>query len=126
MPATRSTNQHHDFKSLREFYPYYLTEHLDQTNRRLHYLGTSLVILVLIYATVTMQFSKIAYGPFVAYPFAWVGHFFFELNKPATFKYPLWSLASDFIMYFSWLRGTLDAEIKLGLKKFGASASMKN
>jgi hypothetical protein len=92
MPGTPRPRKNSEFKSLQEFYPYYLTEHLDETNRNLHFIGTTLVISILLYALFTQQFGKIAFCPLAGYGFAWVGHFFFELNKPATFKYPLWSL----------------------------------
>ena len=39
------------------------------------------------------------------YGFAWVGHFFFEKNRPATFKYPLWSLMGDFRLFFETVTG---------------------
>lgn len=89
-----------DFKSLSEFYPYYLTEHLDANNRRLHFIGTSLVLYLGLITILTQNFKYLMYVPLAGYGFAWVGHFFFEKNKPATFKYPIWSLFSDFIMYY--------------------------
>ena len=91
-----------DFQSLQEFYPYYLTEHLDSTNRTLHFIGTTFVIMIGVYSILMQQFGTFFYVPLFGYGFAWVGHFFFEKNKPATFKYPFWSLISDFIMYFSF------------------------
>lgn len=57
--------------------------------------------------------------PLAGYGFAWVGHFFFELNKPATFKYPIWSLISDFLMYFDTWNGTLEGKIDKAVKQFG-------
>lgn len=94
-----------DFQSLKEFYPYYLTEHANSTSKLLHFIGTSLFFIILIYALYTAQYQLMWFMPVVGYAFAWVGHFFFEKNKPATFKYPFYSLASDFIMYFDILRG---------------------
>ncbi len=95
------------YTSLKEFYPYYLTEHSNRTSRILHFIGTSLFISVLIYCAVTRTWNWFIAGPLIAYAFAWVGHFFFEKNKPATFKYPFYSLASDFIMLFHFLTGQL-------------------
>ena len=87
-------------KSLEEFYPYYLTEHRDPTNRALHFIGTTIVIIIGLLAIFNANLGLLTYVPLAGYGFAWVGHFFFEKNKPATFKYPLWSLVSDFIMYY--------------------------
>jgi hypothetical protein len=99
------TTKTSDFQSLREFYPFYLTEHANSTLKLLHFIGTSLFFCILIYALYSQQFQLMWFMPLVGYGFAWVGHFFFEKNKPATFKYPFYSLASDFIMYFDILRG---------------------
>jgi hypothetical protein len=93
------------FQSLKEFYPFYLTEHSNSTSKLLHFIGTSLFFVILIYAIYTAQYTRLWLLPVVGYGFAWVGHFFFEKNKPATFQYPFYSLASDFIMYFDILRG---------------------
>jgi len=99
------------YKSLKAFYPYYLTEHSDPTCRTLHYIGTSLVILVLIWAIIQPAGWKFLLLPIVGYSFAWVGHFKFEKNKPATFIYPLYSLASDFIMLYHFLIGKVDEKL---------------
>ncbi|KAJ3306047.1 hypothetical protein HDV03_000584 [Kappamyces sp. JEL0829] len=88
------------FKTLQSFYPYYLGEHANQTCRRLHVIGTTGVVGLTLYAAATATLSYLALVPVCGYGFAWVGHFFFEKNKPATFRFPLYSLASDFIMWF--------------------------
>lgn len=93
------------FESLKEFYPYYLTEHQNSTSKLLHFIGTGLFLSILIYAIYTNRFQLLWITPVVGYGFAWVGHFFFEKNKPATFKHPFYSLASDFIMFFDIIRG---------------------
>ncbi len=93
------------FNSLKEFYPFYLTEHSNSTSRILHFIGTGLVILILISTLYTQVWWRMALIPFVGYGFAWVGHFFFEKNTPATFQYPFYSLASDFIMFWQLLIG---------------------
>lgn len=90
--------------SLKAFYPFYLTEHTNTTSRILHFIGTALVFIMLI-AGVLLNWRFFVAIPFVGYGFAWVGHFFFEKNKPATFKYPLYSLASDFILFYHLLTG---------------------
>lgn len=92
-------------QSFRAFYPFYLTEHQNPTSRLLHFIGTSLFFIFGILAFVTGNFNLLWFCPLMGYGFAWVGHFFFEKNKPATFRYPLWSLASDFKLYFQILGG---------------------
>lgn len=94
-----------NFESLKEFYPYYLTEHQNSTSKLLHFIGTGLIIFILIFGLTTSRYQYLWFIPLVGYGFAWVGHFFFEKNKPATFKYPFYSLASDFIMFFDILSG---------------------
>jgi hypothetical protein len=94
-----------NFESLKEFYPYYLTEHRNSTSKLLHFIGTGLIIIILILGLLTSNYQYLWFVPLVGYGFAWVGHFFFEKNKPATFKHPFYSLASDFIMFFDILRG---------------------
>jgi hypothetical protein len=94
-----------EFQSFREFYPYYLEEHAKTGTRVLHFIGTFLVIGVLFFALATQRWIWLAAIPVLGYGFAWVGHFFIEKNKPATFKYPLYSLGSDFVMFWDLLRG---------------------
>ena len=93
------------FRSLQEFYPFYLTEHRNTTSRVLHFIGTGLVILLLPASLVFHNIMLLLMIPVVGYGFAWIGHFFFEKNKPATFKYPAYSLASDFLLFFDLLSG---------------------
>lgn len=98
-------NKEDRYQSLKEFYPFYLSEHRDPTCRRLHFIGTALVVLSFLTFLVTFNWIFLAIIPLVGYGFAWVGHFFFEQNKPATFQYPGYSLASDFILFWDLLRG---------------------
>jgi hypothetical protein len=93
------------YQSLKEFYPYYLSEHQHPTSRILHFVGTGLVLVVLGLAIALKNYSWLVGIPVLGYGFAWVGHFFFEKNKPATFTYPFYSLASDFLLFFDLLRG---------------------
>jgi hypothetical protein len=93
------------FASFREFYPFYLSEHGDVRCRRLHFAGTSLVIATTVFAIASGQYSALWLLPLFGYGFAWVGHFFFEHNRPATFKAPLYSLLGDFVMYKDILAG---------------------
>ncbi|MDG2529984.1 Mpo1-like protein [Caulobacter endophyticus] len=87
------------YRSFADFYPFYLSEHANRTSRRLHVVGTGLVIISLVMGfTVSAWFFLVA--PLVGYGFAWVGHFVFEKNRPATFTYPLYSLMGDFRLFF--------------------------
>ena len=95
------------FSSFREFYPFYLSEHADRTCRRLHFLGSLLVLAILAAAAVTRLWPLFATVPVAGYGFAWTGHFLFEKNRPATFRYPLYSLAGDWMMFASILTGKI-------------------
>lgn len=88
-----------------KFYQFYLTEHKNNTSRRLHFIGTALVLLEVVLLSIENRWDMWYALPITGYVFAWVGHFFFEKNKPATFKYPLWSLGSDFKLFFEILIG---------------------
>ncbi|MBO9552356.1 DUF962 domain-containing protein [Pseudomonas sp.] len=95
------------FRSFAEFYPYYLGEHSNPTCRRLHFVGTSLVIALLAYTLGSGKWLLLLAVPFCGYGFAWVGHFFYERNKPATFKHPWYSLVGDFAMFRDILLGRI-------------------
>lgn len=95
------------YNSFRDFYPYYLAEHQNRTCRRLHFLGTSLVILALVAIVLTGTWIALVAVPVAGYGPAWAGHLFFEHNRPATFTYPAYSLAGDFVMYWQILTGRL-------------------
>ena len=93
------------YQSFDDFYPYYLTEHQQPTCRRLHFLGTGGALLALVYVVGTASW-RLVWAPLViGYGLAWVGHFFFEKNRPATFQYPLYSLRGDFRMFREILTG---------------------
>lgn len=95
------------FSSFKEFYPFYLAEHQNRTCRRLHFIGSSLVLLVLVMSIVMSNYWLLLLLPVVGYGFAWVGHFAFEKNRPATFKYPVYSLMADWVMYKDILVGRI-------------------
>jgi hypothetical protein len=98
-------------KSYQEFWPFYVAEHSKPITRKLHFVGTSLVILFLVLG-VTVS-SRLFWGaPIAGYGFAWIGHFKFEHNRPATFKHPIWSLTGDFQMFFMMLLGRMNAEVE--------------
>ncbi|MEL7024848.1 MAG: DUF962 domain-containing protein [Pseudomonadota bacterium] len=99
------TEQALEFSSFQEFYPYYLSEHSDVNCRRLHFMGTTGVIALFVIAIATANAWWLLATPVMGYGFAWLGHFAFEHNKPATFKFPLYSLAGDWVMYRDILIG---------------------
>lgn len=100
-------NSPQHFSSFAEFYPYYLGEHSNTVCRRLHFVGTSLVIALAAYTVATGNWALLLTLPVAGYGFAWGGHFFFEKNRPATFSHPLYSLIGDFAMYRDMLRGKI-------------------
>jgi hypothetical protein len=87
------------YASVAEFYPFYLSQHESRVNRLLHFIGTTFVVMLTAAALVRGNYWLLLGVPVAGYAFAWVGHFAFEKNKPATFKYPFYSLACDFVMY---------------------------
>jgi hypothetical protein len=94
-----------------EFWPFYVREHSDPTCRRLHFAGTTGTLLFALAALVRRKPIHLLHGAIAGYGGAWIGHFFFQKNTPATFKYPLWSLVSDFKMYGKIVAGTMDEEV---------------
>lgn len=101
-----------------EFWPFYLQEHAKPATRNLHYMGTALVIAIAVFALLTQQWLLLLAMPVAGYFFAWVSHAFVERNRPATFTHPLWSLISDFRMFFYWASGRLGPELeKAGVKR---------
>jgi hypothetical protein len=95
------------YQSFRDFYPFYLSEHRNPTCRMLHFVGSS-VALALLAAAIIMRTWWFVPLMFVAgYAFAWVGHFVFEKNRPATFTYPMWSFMGDWVMYSQLITGKI-------------------
>lgn len=92
------------YASFAAFYPHYIHEHSNRTCRRIHVVGTGLVILCAILG-LTVSAWWFAAAPVVGYGFAWVGHAVFEKNRPATFQYPLWSLRGDFQLFLETVSG---------------------
>ena len=95
------------FRTFSEFYPFYLSEHGNRTSRRLHFVGTSLSLALVVAAVATQFWWLVAVAVMQGYAFAWVGHFFFEHNRPATFKYPGFSFLGDWRMWWEILSGKL-------------------
>ena len=95
------------YRSYSEFYPFYLSQHAGRSCRRLHFLGTTLGLAGVIAALASVNFWWLVAGIVAGYAAAWVGHFFFEKNKPATFTYPVYSFLGDWAMWRDMLTGRI-------------------
>jgi hypothetical protein len=95
------------YQSFAEFYPFYLTEHADRRTRRIHFVGSALALLCLLGALLSGEMLWFLLAVVCGYGFAWFGHFFFEKNRPATFRHPLYSLMGDCKMFWQILTGKL-------------------
>jgi len=98
------------YRSFKEFWPFYVGEHRLKLTRMFHFMGTLIVIVLVI---VSFRFSAylLLAAPIAGYGFAWYSHFFIEKNRPATFTYPLWSLIADFRMFALMVVGKMDREV---------------
>ena len=95
------------FASFREFYPFYLAEHANRTCRRLHVVGSTLVIACIVALAITRNLWWLAAALVCGYGFAWIGHSFFEHNRPATFRHPVYSFVGDWVMYAQVMTGRI-------------------
>jgi hypothetical protein len=95
------------FSSFSQFYPYYLEEHRNRICRRLHFVGSCAALVCLAMAIGQGQWGWLLAAVLCGYGFAWIGHFFFEKNRPATFSHPFYSFAGDWVMFADILRGRL-------------------
>ncbi len=102
------------YTTFAEFWPFYLQEHSKPQTRALHYVGTSLVVAIALFALFSGRWWLLVALPLAGYFFAWIAHFGVEKNRPATFRYPLWSLGADFKMLWLWLVGRLVPELERG------------
>jgi len=95
------------FNSFKEFYPFYLSQHSKKTTKILHVIGSLGVIFIFLYSLLINNWKLLYFLPLCGYGFAWIGHFFFEKNKPATFKFPLYSFIGDWVMLKDILTGKI-------------------
>lgn len=100
------------FHSFSEFWPYYLAEHSRRGTRLLHLVGTSTAILLVIFLVAIGKWWLFPLALIPGYGAAWIGHFFIEKNKPATFQHPLWSFMGDYKMIWLMLTGKIDREVE--------------
>lgn len=95
------------FSSFAQFYPFYLSEHARRGTRRLHFIGSTLALLCLLMLAVTSEIWWLLAAAAAGYGFAWLSHLLIERNRPATFKYPLYSFMGDWVMYWQILSGKI-------------------
>ncbi|MDN3638885.1 DUF962 domain-containing protein [Simiduia curdlanivorans] len=95
------------FESFAQFYPFYLAEHANVTCRRLHFIGSTLALILAALALYSSNYLWFLVAVIQGYAWAWVGHFFFEKNKPATFQHPLYSFIGDWVMYKDMATGKI-------------------
>ncbi|WP_081483938.1 DUF962 domain-containing protein [Glaciecola punicea] len=105
------------FTSFSQFYPHYLSEHTNPTCRLLHFIGSCLVLALIAYVIISASGALLWLVPIIGYGFAWVGHFFFEHNKPATFKYPFYSFLGDWVMFKDILLGKISLSARTSTKE---------
>jgi hypothetical protein len=110
-PQKPPTQAEVTFTSFAQFYPFYLAEHQHPVSRALHYTGSSLVLLMLIYSLYSQHYPLLITLPLIGYGFAWLGHFGFEKNRPATFKYPIYSFLADWVMLKDAIFGQLKSKL---------------
>ncbi len=96
---SHDTTHGEHFANFAEFYPFYLNEHRNGTSWRLHFVGSLGVIGCFAMALATGDWLWLPVAVVCGYDFAWIGHFFFEKNRPATFRHPLYSLMGDWVMF---------------------------
>jgi hypothetical protein len=100
------------FRSFQEFWPFYLGQHSKPLTRRLHFTGTDIAVAAVLYAVWAHDARYLLLALVAAYGLAWIGHYFIERNRPATFTYPLWSFAADWKMWAFMWTGRLDGELR--------------
>ncbi len=99
-------------ETFEEFWKFYVGEHQHPLNRTLHFIGSSCGLATAVGALATGQLWLLPAAPLMGYAAAWTGHFFVEHNKPASFKYPLWSFRADWVMWYKILTGTMTDEVR--------------
>ena len=95
------------FKSFKEFYPFYLSEHKKAKTKLFHVIGSTMVILLLSCFIIKQKWIYLYFTPIAGYGFAWFSHFFYEKNKPATFKFPIYSFIGDWVMFKEIITGKI-------------------
>jgi hypothetical protein len=105
---SEETTELHSFE---EFWPHYVRQHLHPVNRALHFVGLTLAMRLALKAVQKRRVAPLLLAPVVGYGLSWIGHFFFERNRPASFSYPKWSFRADFKMWSRILQRKMGAEL---------------
>jgi hypothetical protein len=100
------------YQTIREFWPYYVNEHSNPLTRQLHFVGNTNLFVWLLLALVRRSPALLLVAVVSSYAIAWIGHFFVEKNRPATFQYPIWSALCDMWAYYLMWRGKMNAEVE--------------
>lgn len=104
MARTEPKTSQMQFKSFESFYAYYLNEHSKPLCRAMHYIGSAGVLLGFLLIIYIGAWKYLLVLPFIGYGFAWLGHALFEHNRPATFRYPIYSFLGDWRMFYQFIR----------------------
>jgi hypothetical protein len=105
------------FESFEDFWPYYVSEHKEKGTRLLHFAGTTAAFGLVASAIIFKKRWPLVAAPIVGYGASWIGHFFIEKNKPATFKHPAWSFRGDMRMWWLTVQGKMQAEVDRVLRE---------
>jgi hypothetical protein len=99
-------------ESYSDFWDFYVSEHTNPLNRQLHFFGTTFAIVLLVWFSLNQMWIYLPLCLVFGYGFSWIGHFFVEKNKPASFTYPAWSFVSDYVMLFYMITGKMNSEVR--------------
>jgi hypothetical protein len=110
-----------EYKSFSEFWPHYVAEHSKLHTRVLHLIGTTFALGCLVFFIVIGKWWLFPLALIPGYGAAWIGHFFIEKNKPATFQYPLWSFMGDYKMIWMMLSGRMHGEVERSARRAGVN-----
>lgn len=114
-----------DFQSFDDFWPFYVKEHQKKSTRILHFIGTTGAMACVAGGLLTKRRWLLAVAPVVGYGPAWISHFFIEGNKPASFKYPLYSLRADLVMWSKMVRFQMTDEVERILREDAEQAAVE-
>jgi hypothetical protein len=112
-------------ESFEQFWDFYVGEHKNKATRILHFIGTTAAVGCVAGGLLTKKRWLLLVAPVAGYGPAWISHFFIEKNKPASFKYPLWSLQADFVMWWKTLSGQMQAEVDRVIRQQEEAASAR-